>query len=423
VIVRTTFTAGVLVALALAGWLLLPSETSFDRAVAAPAIDEALVARGAYLAIAGNCATCHTADGGEPYAGGLAFDTPFGTIHSTNITPDPETGIGRWSFADFANSMRHGVRPDGTHLYPVFPYTSFTRIDDDDLTALYAYLQTVPATVRVTSPNDLVFPFSLRPLLKLWKALFFEPGALGPDPAQTDDWNRGAYLVEALAHCGECHTPRNAFGATHGDLAMTGGEYLDRVPGGTHRPWFAPDLTAAETGLGLWPEDELVSYLANGRNSFIEVFGPMNGVVINSTSRLRDSDVRAMAVYLKGLPASASAAAAADTVTDYVMGRGRTVYNLHCGTCHLPTGEGDPDMAPRLNRGSLVVQAANPASMLNVILYSPQDPGLPPQWRERMDEFQYILDDDEIAAVASYIRNSWGQRAGPVAPDQVARQR
>jgi len=249
----------------------------------------------------------------------------------------------------------------------------------------------------------------------------FEPGAHEDDASRTDDWNRGAYLVEALAHCGECHTPRNAFGAGRDGMAMTGGEYLDRVPGGGHRPWFAPDLTSGQAGLGLWPEEDLVSYLHTGRNAFLETFGPMNGVIINSTSRLHVEDVRAMAVYLKSLPASAGAPP--DTVTEYVMGRGRTVYNLHCGTCHLPTGEGDPDMAPRLNRGSLVVQAANPASMINVILHAPEDPGLPPKWRKRMEEFRYLLDDEEIAAVASYIRNSWDNHAGPVTPAQVARQR
>lgn len=418
---RSAFIGCALAAVACSGWLLLPSARSFDDDAAAPATDDALVARGAYLAVAGNCATCHTADGGEPMAGGLSFETPFGTIHSTNITPDPDTGIGGWSYADFANSMRHGVRPDGTHLYPVFPYTSFTRIDDGDLGALYTYLQTLPAVRRATPANELAFPFGLRPLLKAWKALYLEPGAYETDPAKTDDWNRGAYLVEALAHCGECHTPRNAFGAARAGLAMTGGEYLDRVPGGGHRPWFAPDLTSAETGLGPWPEEEVVGFLRTGRNSFIETFGPMNGVIINSTSRLDDSDVRAIALYLKRLPATA--AITREAAPEGVMGRGRTIYNLHCGTCHLPTGEGDPEMAPRLNRGSLVVQAANPASMINVILHAPEGPELPPKWRKRMEEFQYVLDDEEIAAVASYIRNSWDNRAGLVTPEQVARQR
>ncbi|MDH4109171.1 MAG: cytochrome c [Gammaproteobacteria bacterium] len=418
---RSLLFASVVIALMFAGWLLLPPATTFDAASPVPAEDNALATRGEYLAIAGNCASCHTAPGGEQMAGGLPFVTPFGTIHSTNITPDAETGIGNWSFADFANSMRHGVRPDGTQLYPVFPYTAFTRISDDDLAAIFAYLNSLPAIRQPTPANDLSFPFNIRALMKAWKALFFEYGVYEPDATQSDEWNRGAYLVQALAHCGECHTPRNALGAARAGSPMAGGEYLDRVPGGGHRPWFAPDLTSSDTGLALWPEGELAAYLKTGRNFFIETFGPMNEVIMNSTSRLGEDDIRAMTVYLKELSGSAQAVRA--PVPERIMGRGRTIYNLHCGTCHLPTGEGDPDMAPKLNRGSLVVQAVNPASMINAILYSPEGPDLPPRWRERMDEFQYILDDEEVAAVASYIRNSWGNRAGLVTPDQVARQR
>ena len=410
--------------IAVAGWLFVPASDTIDDAYRLPrrAGSEAeLVERGEYLAIAGNCGTCHTAEGGEFMAGGLAFETPFGTIYSTNITPDAGTGIGGWTAVEFLNSMRHGVRPDGTHLYPVFPYTNFTKVSDEDAGALYAYLMSIPAVRQETPANALSFPFSLRFLLKAWKQLFFEPGAFEPDGSRPTDWNRGAYLVEALAHCGACHTPRNAFGAELHDRAYSGAEYLDRVPGGVHRPWFAPDLTSSDTGLGLWPAAELADYLKTGRNSFIETFGPMNGVVMHSTRHLDETDVAAMVSYLGSLPPSAPVPRA--DVASSTMGRGRTIYNLHCGTCHLPTGLGDPEMAPRLNQGSLVVQAANPASMINVILYAPEPPDLPPRWRKSMEEFRYILDDEEVAAVATYIRNSWDNRAGPVTADQVARQR
>jgi mono/diheme cytochrome c family protein len=413
----------IVVAAAFVAWTAVPSTTTFGDASAAPPITPAMLERGEYLATAGNCATCHTAPGGEFMAGGLPFVTPFGTMYSTNITPDPDTGIGRWSFADFANSMRHGVRPDGSHLYPAFPYTSFTKVTDDDLGALYAYLQQVTAVRLQARDNDIGFPFNQRALMKVWKTLFFDDGAYAPDPTQTDDWNRGAYLVEALAHCGACHTPRNALGAERTDQAYAGGEYLDRVRTGEYRPWSAPNLTADERALGLWSHDDLASYLKTARNDFLESHGPMNEVIMNSTRHLSQGDIDAMVTYLKSLPAIMEPAGALPD--ERIMGRGRTIYNLHCGTCHLPTGEGDPEMAPRLNQGSLVVQSANPASMINAILYSPEapHPPLPEKWRVPMDEFQYILDDEEVAAVATFIRHSWDNAAGMVSPEQVARQR
>ncbi len=398
--------------------------TSIDYEL--PPIDldsEELIGRGRYLAIAGNCATCHTTAGGEPMAGGLPFETPFGTLYSTNITPDPETGIGDWTAEQFLASMRLGVRPDSTHLYPAFPYTSFTRVSDEDVSAIYAYLRSIPAVRQPAPANELSFPFNIRPLMAVWKTLFFDDGAFVVDASKPDDWNRGAYLVEGLAHCGACHTPRNALGAENNDHFMAGGEYLDKVGDGQYRPWSAPNLTSSETGLSLWSHDDLASYLQAGRNSFLDSFGPMNEVIINSTRHLSSDDVAAMATYLKELPAATESDRA--QAGRQVLGRGRTVYNLYCGTCHLPTGLGDPEMGPKLNGGSLVVQAENPASMINVILYGPElpDPPLAPRWREPMDEHQYLLDDEEVAAVANYIRHSWENPGGLVTTDQVAAQR
>lgn len=379
------------------------------------------VARGEYLAIAGNCATCHTAPDGEFMAGGLRFESGFGTIYSTNITPDPETGIGNWSYWDFRNSMRYGVRPDGDHLYPAFPYTSFTKMSDNDIAALYEYLKTVPAVREEATKNELGFPFNQRALLAFWKAMYFDDSQFEIDESQSVEWNRGAYLVEALTHCSACHTPRNGLGAEDHDRYMAGGEYLDKVRDGGYQSWFAPDLTSSHGGLGIWPADELAAYLKTGRNSFLESYGPMNEVVMNSTRHLTEEDVNAMATYLKDIPATQWDEA--PTPDARIMGRGRTVYNLHCGTCHLPTGLGDPEMGPKLNQGSLVVQADNPASMINTILYAPELSDLPEKWRMPMEEFQYELDDEEVAAVATYIRNSWDNRAGVVTPDQVAAQR
>ena len=382
-----------------------------------------LVARGEYLVTAGNCASCHTTQDGAFMSGGLPFRTPFGTIYSTNITPDPLTGIGNWSEVDFLNSLRHGVRPDGDHLYPAFPYTAYTKASDDDILAMFAYLKSIKP-VRITPPqNDLVFPFNYRPLMAFWKLLYFQPGVYEVREDQSEQWNRGAYLVEALAHCSACHSPRNSLGAERAAAHMGGGEFLDLVARQHYRPRSAPNLTATERGLALWSEQDLADYLKTARNDMLESFGPMNEVIINSTRYLEAQDIGAMVTYLKNLPAVPEREAT--TPGPAVMGRGRTIYNLHCGTCHLPTGEGDPDMAPRLDRGSLVVQDENPASLINAILYGPHlpSPPLQPKWREPMEDFQYLLDDEEVAAAATFIRHSWGNASGMVTADQVARQR
>ncbi len=356
-------------------------------------------------------------------AGGLAFETPFGRIYSTNITPDADTGIGNWTGGQFLNSLRQGVRPDGEHLYPVFPYTAFTKVTDEDVAALFAYLKSIPAIRQGPPENDISFPFNQRSLMSVWKAMFFDAGVYAADAAKSAQWNRGAYLVEALAHCGACHSPRNLLGAAHSDMAMTGGVYTDKVRSGNLRPWSAPNLTSAPSGLGLWPLEEAAAFLKTGRNSYVETFGPMNEVILNSTRHLSDGDVDAMVVYLKSLPSNE-----ADTrpaAKDNVLGMGRTLYNLHCGTCHLPTGLGDEETAPRLGGGSLVVRASNPASLINVILDGPElpDPPLPTRRRKPMEDFRYLLDDEEIAALASYVRSAWGNTGGEVTTKQVAAQR
>jgi mono/diheme cytochrome c family protein len=412
--------------LVLAGaWALVkPDYSAIALGLADVAVaDESHIEKGKYLALAGNCASCHTAPGGGFMAGGLAFETPFGTIHSTNITPDTDTGIGSWSAAQFFVSMRHGVRPDGEHLYPVFPYTAFTKLSDDDLLALFAYFRSIPPVRQETPENELSFPFDRRSLLAFWKGMYLDARAFQPDSAQGEDWNRGAYLVEALAHCSACHSPRNVLGAEKSDRAMAGGVYLDKVRSGAVRPWSAPNLTSAAGGLGLWPVEDVAAYLKTGQNAYVETFGPMNEVIMNSTRHLTTADVNAMAVYLKSLPAHEPAASPA--VGKSLLGMGRTVYNLHCGTCHLPTGLGDEESAPRLAGGSLVVQASDPASLINVILYGPElpDPPLPTKRRKNMEEFQYLLTDEEVAAVATYVRSNWGNAAGEVTAEQVAAQR
>ena len=381
--------------------------------------------KGEYLVAAGNCMSCHTNGDDSPFAGGLEFETPFGTVYSTNITSDPETGIGQWSLEDFTNAMRHGEAPDGTNLYPVFPYTAFAKVSDEDIAAIYAYLKTI-APVSYTPPeNDLGFPYSQRWALGLWKWMYHDDNPFEPQPEQSAEWNRGAYLVEGLGHCSMCHTPRNFLGANDNDLAMTGGTYMARIEGKLSA-WSAPNLTSADSGLAMWSVDDIADYLKLGVSHRAGVFGPMNEVVVNSTRHLSREDVRAMAVYLKSLPANSldsGEPASAD-----VLRAGSIQYDIHCGSCHLPTGEGAPEQGPPLI-GSPVVLDVDPTSLINITLYGAQTPHTSPsdEWASRawirMEPFENKLDDEQVAALLSFIRASWGHEAGAVTSEQVAEQR
>ncbi|WP_439134271.1 c-type cytochrome [Pseudomaricurvus sp.] len=380
----------------------------------------ASVEQGEYLAKAGNCATCHTTEGGEPYAGGLEFVTPFGVLYSTNITPDKETGIGNWSFKDFYNSMKHGVRPDGSHLYPAFPYTDFAKMTDDDIASLFKYFQTVEPVHQPAKENQLGFPFNQRELMSGWKMLFHSTDTFQPDETQSDAWNRGAYLVEGPGHCGACHTPRNVFGAEQESLALTGGTYMDKVKFGYHRPWSGVNLTSDTTGLASWTETDITEYLKTGISGNAIVHGPMREVVMNSTRHLSDQDVQAMATYLKSLPAKAQDPAPAPDPK--VVEEGEFVYTVHCGSCHLPSGKGDEGLGVTL-AGSPTVQAPDPSSLINVILYGPHLPARLSIDRSNMKMFGKRLSDVDIANVATYVRSSFGNTAGEVTPEQVNVQR
>jgi mono/diheme cytochrome c family protein len=380
---------------------------------------ESAVERGKYLAIAGNCSACHTAEAGY-MAGGEPFDTPFGVLYSTNITSHPEKGIGRWTKEQFRAAMRSGVRPNGEHLYPAFPYTSFTKVSDDDLDALYAYFQTVPPIDWTPPENEMKFPFNQRSLLGIWKRLFFTEGAYKPDPKQSAEWNRGAYLVQGLAHCGACHTPRNMLGAEKEDEAFSGGVYMDKIPDGDVLPWSAVNLTPAETGLARWSVDDLFSYLKTGKSERAGSFGPMNKVIMGSTSKLTDADVRAISVYLKSLPPIEHIG---PTPSKEVMAQGEVLYTSYCGSCHLPTGAGGENNGPPL-AGSAIVNARSPASLLNTLMYGPQlpEPAYDTAWMA-MSGHGEKMTDEEIAALASYIRSSWGNKAGAVSASEVAKHR
>ncbi len=382
---------------------------------------EGSVEQGIYLARAGNCMSCHTQAEGEALAGGVEFHTPFGVLYSTNITPEKSTGIGDWTFEDFYRSMKEGVRPDGSHLYPAFPYTDFAKLSDSEIASLFLYLETVEPVVATTPDNQLEFPYNLRPLLRVWKRFFHEPAEFQPDPTQSKVWNRGAFLVEGPGHCGACHTPRTRLGAEQQDLALTGGTHMAETKMSWYRLWSAPNLTSDPTGLATWSEDELVAYLKSGISEQAIVHGPMGDVVMNSTRHLSDPDLRAMSVYLKSLPANAQTQNAPPTAE--TMAAGEIVYTVHCGSCHLPDGTGSAGLGVPLG-GNALVQASNPASLINVILYGPHLPPRPFSVdRSNMKMFGKRLSNEDIAQVASYVRASFGNQAGAVTAEQVKAQR
>jgi len=278
-----------------------PAHAAGEALTAAPAIaaDPDAIARGAYLANAADCEACHTdrEHGGQPYAGGRALATPFGTFYSPNITPDPETGIGRWSDGQFLRALRDGVRPDGANYFPVFPYPSFTKITDADARAIKAYLFSLPAVRQANRAHDVSFPVSWRFLQNGWKLLFFSPGPFRPTPERSEAYNRGAYLVTALAHCGECHTPRNWFGATEPDRFLAGNP---NGPDGKKVPNITPD---PRTGIGRWSEHDIITLLRDGQTPDFDFVGGAMAEVVKSTFRLTDADREAIALYLRSLPA------------------------------------------------------------------------------------------------------------------------
>jgi alcohol dehydrogenase (quinone), cytochrome c subunit len=375
---------------------------------------------GRYLANAGDCISCHTRPGGPPFAGGVAFETPIGVVYSSNITPDNDTGIGRWTEADLRRAMQEGVAADGHRLYPAFPYTSFTRVTDQDINAVYSYLRTVQSVRYVTPTNGLLF--RQRWALMFWDLLFFEPGRYQLDPARSAEWNRGAYLVEGLGHCGACHTPRNSLMAESG-VPYSGGEIQERVTQGKIGWWSSVNLTPSPSGLGRWSAEDIANYLKVGFTQRGATFGPMNDVIVNGTRKLSAEDLRAIAAYLKSLPAWNPNTQPRPPLG--VLGAGKKLYTDHCEKCHLTSGRGSLFGGPRL-AGSALVQVLDPASLINVVLYGPDPPtselGDFGSW-ETMKAYNTILSDAEIGAVCTYIRNSWGNAGSVVTAGEVARQR
>jgi len=384
---------------------LLASATALcsNAAAATKALSDPLIERGKQVATAADCVSCHSQAKGKLFAGGDALKTPFGNLYAPNITPDLKTGIGGWTKADFTRALRQGVRKDGALLYPAMPYTNYTQITDPDMDALWAYMQSIPAVQKTSPANTLPFPLNVRQGLAVWQDLYFEPGPFVANPAKDAVWNRGAYLVEALAHCDACHTPRNIAQGPETQHALSGAQ----IEG-----WYAPDIGSndPQSSTAKWNVDQLATFLRTGVGAGnVTVFGPMAEVVHQSLSKLPASDVQAMAVYLKDLPdGSKPLKPVSASVPAEQLAAGKGVYEMQCSSCHQSDGKGVAGSVPAL-AGNAAVVAREP---FNVIL-SMLDGFKPRGTWGVMPSFATVLSDDDIANVSNYVRTAWGNNGQP----------
>jgi mono/diheme cytochrome c family protein len=391
--------------------LLLCSASAIAEASAEPSPET--IARGKALTEAGDCASCHTADAAKPFAGGKRIDTPFGGIYSPNLTPDRDTGLGAWSDNDFYRALRYGVARDGSRYYPAFPYPNFTKLIRDDIFAIRAYLATQAPVRNTAPPPELRFPLNYRVVMRAWNYLFFRPGIIMPDQSKSGAWNRGRYLVEGLAHCGACHTPKNFFGAEKRGQAFGGGLVQDM---------FAPRLDGAErSGLKSWSVEDIAEYLQSGRNGRSHAGPLMSEVVVNSTSKMSDGDIRAIATYLKDLPAGAPEPAVTPPPPAQ-MADGEKIYKGACIACHEADGSSAPRIYPPLP-GNANLQSADPSSTLRIMLDGAQTVTTPRAPNTGSMPAYAKLSDQQIADVTTYIRNAWGNAAPAVTAAQVAKAR
>ncbi len=388
------------------------------------------VEHGKYVAVVGDCAACHTAAGGQPFAGGVSFSTPVGTVYSTNVTPDRDSGIGNYSFEDFVRVMRLGVTPDGTRLYPAMPYTAYAKVSDEDLQDLFAYLQSGLAPVdQARRPGAIPWPLSIRWPLALWNLAFHDDSRFMADGSKDEQWNRGAYLVQGLGHCGTCHTPRGlAFEevdvAGKSDLYLSGTEFDGTSPINLRGD--------AGDGLGRWSASDIAELLRSGRNPHSAVTGPMADVVRDSTQYMTDQDAAAIATYLKSLSPAPEGHrptfAANDATIRAIMAgdersAGGRIYMDSCAACHRLSGSGESFAFPTLAGNSSVLNS-DPSSLIAMILNGARLPhtaaaptGL------AMPPFGWRYGDADIAELATFIRANWGNSAPPVTGAQVAKVR
>ncbi len=365
--------------------------------------------RGAYLATVGHCAGCHTARGGAAYTGGRALATPFGTAYAANLTPDAETGIGRWTGTDFWRALHNGRSADGRFLLPACPYPNFTQVSRDDARDLFAHLRSVTAVRQANRAHELRAIYGTQPALAVWRALHFRPG--------TPPTDRGAYLAGGLAHCSACHGQRNAWGATDGPLDFRGG--VVTTPG-----WVAPALDdPREAGVAQWSQADVVALLQSGHNAYAGVSGPMASVVAGSTQHFTDADLQALATFLRALPQQRTQPPAHDAASAAQRELGAKRYEQHCADCHGEQGEGRPGVAPAL-RGNRAVVMDTPDNVIRVVLGGGYGPATAANPRPHgMPPFAIALSNDDVAAVVTHLRSAWGHEASAVNSVAVDRQR
>jgi len=374
------------------------------------------ITRGEYLARAGDCIACHTEPGGKQFAGGRVMAIPFGSIYVPNVTPDDETGIGRWTADDFYRMMHSGISKDGSLMYPVMPFAAYTKVTREDSDAIYAYMMSLPPVSQKNQPHELRFPFNQRELLIGWRALYLKTGEYVPDKSKSAQWNRGAYLVEGLGHCAMCHTAINRLGGSKTSQEFEGG----MIP---NQNWYAPSLTSnREAGLGNWTIKEITDLLQAGVSHRATVYGPMAEVVYNSLQYLSDADVEAMAVYLKELPQRDSEAPptqSARLVAPEVMELGRKTYATQCVMCHGDEGKGRPPEYPPLAANQSITMSS-PVNSIRMVLNGGYAPGTRRNPKPHgMPPFSHILADEEVAAVVTYIRVAWENSGTPVTAAQI----
>ena len=342
--------------------------------------------------------------------------TPFGDIFVPNITPDDETGIGRWTSADFYRTMHSGISRNGALLYPAMPFASYTKVTREDSDSIFAYLMSIPPVSQKNRPHELRFPYNQRDLLLGWRALYFKEGEYVADPRQTAQWNRGAYLVQGLGHCTMCHTAINALGGSSESKAFEGG----MIP---NQNWYAPSLTSnREAGLGDWSIRDISDLLQSGVSHRGTVYGPMAEVVYNSLQYISDPDTEAMAVYLKALPQRDSGpplSASVRLVSPGVMELGRNLYVKQCAMCHGEEGKGQPPMYPPLAANQSIVMAS-PVNSIRMVLNGGYPPGTAKNPKPHgMPPFAHVLNDEQVAAVVTYVRVAWGNVGTPVTATQA----
>lgn len=410
-------------------WLCFGLLLAAAPAQAAEQFSPEQVEQGRYLAHAGDCVACHTAPGGKEFAGGLGIDTPIGRIYSTNITPDAKHGIGAYSLEEFDRALRQGVAKDGHALYPAMPFPSYAMVGDADVKALYAYFMSgVPVDGTANRASDIIWPLSMRWPLRLWAKLYADIKPFTADPARDAVWNRGAYLVEGLGHCGSCHTPR---GLGFQELAMSPSDGISYLAGARIDGWFAKSLRGEQaSGLGAWSEADIVQFLKTGRTSRSAVFASMAEVVGHSTQFLSEEDLSAMARFLKSLPpadGTPPVVAKADDSFEVLRSGdyrqpGAASYVEYCAACHRLDGNGAARIYPAL-AGNSVVGSPDPTSLIRIVLAGGRIPATATEPHGVAMPALKRLDDQDVAEILSFVRSGWGNKATAVTASQVAKVR